>query len=212
MENRGRDAVFVPVRAHRPVVSFKPSAESLEEEGAILPGGTPVAQDSDGTRRYLSRNHTLFEVLLETRKQAPIRSGDPVRRQYRRLTSQDLSEDVIDGLQDVVYLLLQVLLGWRELQTPLQLGRDLFLAERVPLDRRRGPSTLNQVESVQLTDAGGWEDRLSDLIAPGGRLAEQRPMERVRAFQMVAEADPRVGAAVFAVIRHGRGSLWHSGL
>lgn len=98
-ENGRRDAVFVPIRADWPIVSLEPSTESVEQEGAIPPWGASVARRSDGMRRYLSRNHALFKVLLETRKQAPVGSGDPFRCQHGRLSSGDALEDLIDGPQ-----------------------------------------------------------------------------------------------------------------
>ena len=158
-------------------------------------------------RRDFARNHTLFDMLLKTRKQTPIRCGNPARRQLRRTASHDLAKDLTDGREDVVDLPLQVFLRRRELQTPFQMGRDLFLAERVPLDRRRGPSPLDQVDPVQLAGVGGWKDCPSDVIAPRGRLAEQRPVERTGALKVVAEADPRMGAAVFAVVGQCSGLL-----
>ena len=203
-ENGGGGAVVALVGANRPAVPLDPPAESLEKEGAVLAGGSPVAQHAHRTGRHLPGDDARFEVLLESPEQTPVRAGDPIRRERRRPTSHDLREDVVDGRQNVVDLPPQVLLRPREPQPALQLGGDLLLAQRVALDCGRGPRTLDQVESVHRAGVGGWQDRPSDLIAPGGSLAEQGPVEWIGAFQVVSEADPGVGAPVFSLGRHRR--------
>jgi len=203
-QNRRRGAVLAPIGAHRPAVSLQPLAEPAQQEGAVLAGGAPVAKDSDGVRGNLPGHDTVLQVIFETLEQAPVGPGDPVRRQRRRAASHGPVEDVVDRPEHVVDFRLQVLLGRRKVEPPLRMGRDLLLAQRVSLDRRRAPDALHQIEPVHSPGVGRRKNGLRDLIAPGGRLAQQRPVEGVGALQVVPEADPRMRTVVSAVVRHGR--------
>src|SRR5438105_643306 len=100
--------------------------------GTVFVRNRTVTGDRDGVVAELARNDCLIQ--LEAMKNVAVKSSNPFDAERHVVFLIHLPLDVVDGRDDVLDFLLQILLRGGEPQLALKVSQNLLFSQGVPLD------------------------------------------------------------------------------
>ena len=200
-ENRrhnGLDDPVFRVRLERGIV--QPVDQPLQKVAAVFGGRATVTHDPDGVASDRAGLHLRcgFELVQDL----GVEGADAIDGQGERLTAEDLGPQSVEGFDDVLHLLPQVLLGGWQMQGAVHLLAHLFFGQRVALDGGGRARALGQEDLVQVLGGLGLKRNTGEVLAFRAGFTEQNPDGRRKPLCIQAEGQPGVACLVLSTSLH----------